>query len=86
MRDTGRPAAFTKSVNYFEGFVDVLKYLRRHDFDPTDLYYGKLAIQDVAKAKKIKPHFKPLLPKFYTDDPAQYKKLIREVAKVNHIY
>jgi len=86
LRDTGYPSCFTKSVNYFEGFVDVLKYLRRHDYNPTDLYYGKLAIEDIAKAKKIKPGFKPMLPKFYTDNPQLYETMIRQVARVNHVY
>lgn len=86
LRDTGYPASFTKSVNYFEGLVDVLKYLRRHQFDPSNLYYGKIAIKDIDHAKAINPDYKLILPKFYTDNPGEYKRQIKEIAQQNFIY
>lgn len=86
LRDTSRKGGSNSGIVYFEGFVEVLKYLRRHQFNPTLLYYGKVAWQDLEKVQALKPDFQALLPKFYTDDPKQYGAEIRAIAKRNFIY
>ena len=83
VRDTSKRIAFSKDLVYIEGFVKVIKYLKKHDFDPTDLYYGKLDIADLEKAKKMNPDYQPLLPKFFTDNPELYKKKVKRIAKEN---
>lgn len=84
--DTSLPGGFNKSLVYLEGFVQVLKYLRHQHYDPSTLYYGKLAIQDIKKAQKINPHFQPLLPKFYSENPSIYQEKIQTLAKRNFIF
>lgn len=83
VRDTSKRIAFSKDLVYFEGFVQVIKYLKKHNFDPTDLYYGKLDVTDLDKAKKMNPNYQPLLPKFFTDNPKLYKEKIKKIAKEN---
>ena len=83
VRDTSRKIAFSKDLVYFEGFIKVIKYLKKHNFDPSDLYYGKLDLDDVNKAKKIDPNYKALLPKFFTENPELYKEKVKQIAKEN---
>jgi hypothetical protein len=86
LTDTSLPGGFSKSLVYLEGFEQVLKYLKKQQYDPSLLYYGKIALEDVDKAKKMNPHFKPLLPKFYTIDPETYQQKVIEIAKRNFIF
>ena len=83
VRDTSKRIAFSKDLVYFEGFVKVIKYLKKHNFDPSNLYYGKIDISDLEKAKKMNPGYQPLLPKFFTDNPKLYKKKVKRIAKEN---
>ena len=83
VRDTSRKIAFSKDLVYFEGFVKVIKYLKKHNFDPTNLYYGKLDLDDINKAKKMNPDYQALLPKFFTDNPELYKEKVKQIAKEN---
>ena len=85
LSDTGRHLAFTKSINYFEGLLKVLNYLKNHQYNPSDLYYGKLDLADIKQAKKLNPDYQPLLPKFYTADPAHYRQQVQLIAKANFI-
>lgn len=86
LTDTSLPGGFNKSLVYLEGFVQVLKYLRTHHYNPTLLYYGKLAIKDINKAQKINPNFEAILPKFYTDNQELYQEKIKSLAKRNFIF
>jgi len=86
LSDTSLPGGFSKSVVYLEGFKLVLKYLRQHHYDPSPLYYGKLAIKDINKAIKINPQYQTILPKFYTENPQNYQEKVKEIAKRNFIF
>jgi hypothetical protein len=81
--DTSKPAVFTKDLVYFEGAVQMWHWLEQHNFDPTLLYYGKIAWEDLGIAKELNPNFEPLLPSFYRIDPAKYAKDIHEIGIIN---
>lgn len=86
LTNTSLPGGFSKGLVYLTGFAQVLKYLRRQHYDPSPLYYGKLAYQDVKKAQKINPNYQALLPRFYTEDPQAYREKIQTLAKRNFIF
>lgn len=86
LEDTGLAGGFGKSLVYLEGFAQVLQYLRRHHYDPSLLYYGKLAIKDIKKAQKMNPQYQLILPKFYTDNPVAYQKKVANIGKRNFIF
>ncbi len=86
LEDTSLAGGFNKSLVYLEGFAQVLQYLRRHHYDPSPLYYGKLAIQDIKKAQKMNPQYQLILPKFYTDNPLAYQQKVKNVGKRNFIF
>jgi hypothetical protein len=83
--DTSEPGGFTKSIVYLEGMTEVWQYLKKSNFDVEGLYYGKIAAEDVNKAREMNPDFKPQLPHFYTQDRQAYEKQIRSIAKINHL-
>jgi hypothetical protein len=83
LTNTSQPGGFTKDLLYFEGMVEVWQYLKKHNFDITNLYFGKMALEDIDKAVEINPNFKPLLPSFYVTDPAGYKQKMINVGKTN---
>ncbi|NMA29490.1 MAG: DUF1704 domain-containing protein [Candidatus Pacebacteria bacterium] len=86
LTDTSLPGGFSKSLVYLEGFKQVLKYLRHHNYDPSPLYYGKLAIKDIKKAKKMNPQYQVILPKFYSKNPLAYQEKVKKIAKRNFIF
>ena len=86
LTNTALPRGFSKSLVYLEGFEQVLKYLRRQQYNPSNLYYGKLAIKDIKKAQKMNPKYHPLLPKFYTNNPLAYQNKVKNIAKRNFIF
>ena len=83
LKNTSLHLAFTKDLVYFQGAIEVLKYLRKNNYDPTALYWGKLDWRDVEKVKKMNPNFEPLLPRFYTDNPKKYQEKIKAIIKAN---
>lgn len=83
LTDTSLPGGFTKDLVYFEGIVDVWNWLKKNSFDPTYLYYGKLAMSDVDNARQLNPHFKPALPSFFTIDPAAYASNMSTIGEAN---
>lgn len=85
LADTSQPGGFTKDLVYFEGLVDITRFLTTHNFPVKELYFGKLAYQDIPKAVELNPGFQPLLPTFYTRDPAAYQEHIHTVARTNFI-
>ncbi len=86
LTDTSHPSGFTKDMLYFSGFVKVWHWLKEHDFDPTDLYIGKVAIEDLVTAKKLNPRYQPILPSFYRVDPNSYKKAVATIGKINFLH
>jgi len=83
IRDTNKKGAFTKDLVYFEGFMQVLRYLKKNDCNPTELYYGKINYKDVKKAKKNCSQEELILPKFFTKDKEAYKQAVTEIIKNN---
>lgn len=83
LKDTSKPGGYTKDLTYFGGMIDVWQYLEMNEFDPTQLYYGKLSIDDIDKAVELNPDFEPLLPSFYTLNPAKYARIVQEIGKEN---
>jgi hypothetical protein len=80
--DTNQKGAFTKDLVYFEGFIQVLIYLKKHNCDPSELYYGKIDIVDIAKAKKTCIQ-KLVLPEIFTRNPEFYKSEVLKIIKTN---
>lgn len=85
LTDTSQPGGFTKDLVYFAGFVKVWHWLSEHNFMIDDLYYGKLALEDVEIAKKLNPNYQPVLPSFYLADRKAYKKNLKEIGRVNFL-
>lgn len=85
MEDTSQPGGFSKDLVYFEGMVELAHWLQKHNFDLESLYFGKLAVEDVEKARSMNPDFQPTLPSFYTLDVENYKKNILEIIKENQL-
>lgn len=85
LSDTSQPGGFTKDLVYFEGLVEVWQWLHAHQFDSSDLYRGKIALEDVELAKKLNPDFQPLLPSFFSVDPERYAEQILTIGQANHL-
>ncbi len=83
LSDTSRKGAFTKDVVYFEGFVEALNYLRKNNYYPSKLYYGKIDLRDIAKTESIGVKQPIVLPQVFTNDPDRYKKSIHQMALEN---
>ncbi len=85
LRDTSQKGAFTKDLVYFEGFVKVLNYLRKNNYDPSKLYYGKIDLQDIKKAEKIGVTGKLILPQIFSENPQAYKESIKQIIQNNFL-
>lgn len=85
LTDSSQPGGFTKDLVYWEGFVDTTQFLLAQNFPIRELYFGKIAFQDLEKAVALNPDFEPLLPHFYTDNPAEYADRVREIAAKNFL-
>lgn len=83
LTDTSQPGAFTKGIVYLEGLAKVWKYFQQRHFDLPTLYFGKIDVDDVDKAKNLNPNFKPLLPSFYRSNPDAYQQKISKIAHLN---
>jgi hypothetical protein len=83
LTDTSQPGGFTKDLVYLEGFAEVTRFLIGNDFPLKELYFGKLAYQDINKAVELNPKFEPVLPIFYTQDPESYQQRVKKIAQAN---
>ncbi|NCN03901.1 MAG: DUF1704 domain-containing protein [Candidatus Pacebacteria bacterium] len=81
--DTAKGGGYTKDLVYFEGLVDVWRYLRHHDFEIDHLYFGRLAMEDTEKAREMNSEFKPLLPSFYVTNKEKYKQEMLKIGQAN---
>jgi hypothetical protein len=81
--DTSKPGGFSKDLVYFEGTVDVWNWLNQHDYDITQLYFGKMALEDVDKVVRMNPNFNPLLPSFFVVDKDRYAQEIEKIGLEN---
>lgn len=84
LTDTSQPGGFTKDLAYFKGFIEVGQWLKTHNYDPTQLYWGKMALADVEKAVELNPSFKPLLPTFLNINVHDYVEKIKKILTLNH--
>lgn len=84
LQDTSQPGGYTKDMVYFEGAHIVAKWLDKHNYDCTKLYYGKMSVNDVEKAAELNPTFQPLLPSFFVTNKEKYAQAMREVATENY--
>lgn len=85
LKDTSQPGGFTKDLVYFQGFVELWDWYTQNHFDISQLYYGKLAKEDVNQAVAMNPDFEPLLPSFFTLNHEAYRQNIEEIAKANFL-
>jgi hypothetical protein len=85
LTDTSQPGGFTKDLVYFEGLIEVWNYLKKNDFDPTNLYFGKIALEDIDLAKSLSQNFKPSLPVFYISNIENYKEQLIQIADQNNL-
>jgi hypothetical protein len=83
IEDTSKKGAFTKDLVYFEGFIEVLNYLKKNNCDPSELYCGKIDLKDIGKAKKLGLSEKIILPKVFVQNPEVYKRTVLEIIKNN---
>lgn len=83
LSDTSQKGGFTKDIVYFEGMLEVLQFLKRHHYDPSPLYYGKLAAQDAHLATQLNPNYQPILPLFLTERADLYRQHLKSLC-ANH--
>jgi len=83
--DTRNPSLFMKDALYFSGSVKMARWLRENNFDLTGLYFGKIAAEDVEKAKDLNPGFLPKLPIFYLADKDKYISDVKEIIEKNFL-
>ncbi len=83
LTDTSQAGGFTKDLVYFAGLVEVWRYLAKNEFDPSQLYYGKLAWQDINKAQRMQPNYQPKLPSFFSTDPNRYQQQLKKIGQIN---
>lgn len=84
MTDTSIPGAIAKDQVYLSGVHKMLEWLEKHDYDPTTLYVGKIAVEDIDHAKKISPQYTPLLPEFLKPENHEvYIAAIKDIKKQN---
>ncbi|GIK83605.1 MAG: hypothetical protein BroJett025_02270 [Patescibacteria group bacterium] len=85
LTDTSKPGGYTKDLVYFEGLIDVYGWLKKNNFDSTNLYFGKLALEDVEKAILLNPKFHPQLPSFLSLSKEKYAQEIKKIGDYNEL-
>lgn len=85
LEDTSLPGGYSKDLVYFEGFVDMCRWLQTNNYDVTYLYFGKLATKDVDKARKLNPNYVPKLPSFFSLSPEKYAQEIKKICEFNEL-
>lgn len=83
LTDTSKPGGFTKDLVYFEGMVETWLWLKKKNFDITNLYFGKIAKEDVKLALDLNPNFVPRLPSFFSLDKNKYANEINKIGEFN---
>jgi hypothetical protein len=83
MKDTSLHGAFPKDQVYLKGSIEVWKWLQTHNFDPSALYIGKIAVEDVDKLLPLSQAQPLLLPHFYTENPQEYRKQLIKIGETN---
>lgn len=83
LKDTSQPGAFSKDQVYLKGAIEVWHWLKNHAFDPSSLYIGKVAVEDVENLTPLSVVHPLLLPHFYVESPSEYKKALQQIGKSN---
>ncbi len=83
LTDTSKKGAYTKDLVYFEGFIKVLKYLRKNNYDTRPLYCGKIDLDDLNKVKKFKSDQPILLPKYLQNNPEASQVILKAIFAEN---
>jgi hypothetical protein len=83
--DTSQAGGFTKDIAYFQGLIEVWHWLNQHKFNIKPLYFGKLAIEDVSKARDMNPTFEPILPVFFRNYESEYAESISAIGIYNQL-
>lgn len=83
--DTRNPSIFMKDALYFSGSVKISKWLSENNFDPSNLYFGKLNAIDVQRARNLNPGYLPKLPSFYLANRDEYIAGIKAIINKNFL-
>jgi hypothetical protein len=83
IKDTSQPGAFSRNQLYFSGFVKVLRWLAAHEYDPTRLFIGKIAVEDIPLVEQI--DLSVLKIPTMLVDKKKYAENVKEIIKVNKI-
>lgn len=83
IQDTSLPGSFAKDQAYFSGAISVLRWLSKNGYNPTQLYYGKISLEDVPAVLELSGTFEPVLPVFYTESPKMYAERLKRMTKQN---
>lgn len=86
LADTSQPGGYTKDQVYLRGLVKVSKWLRENDFMLEELYLGKVSVEDLDRIRNISKHTGIIIPKFYMQNPTEYKKKVILILKTNAFY
>ncbi len=84
LEDTSQPGGFTKDAVYFQGMLDVWRWLSNNDFNPSLLYWGKLSLEDLDFAQSLNPEYQPRLPSFFVSNPNKYRKQMIGIGETNY--
>jgi hypothetical protein len=85
LEDTSKPGGYSKDLVYFEGLVDVYRWLEKNNYDITSLYFGKSALSDAEKSLEMNPEFVPELPSFFSLNKEKYKQEIKKIGEYNEL-
>jgi hypothetical protein len=83
IQDTSQPGGSTKDLSYFQGVVDVWRWLEKRDFDVTPLYFGKFSYLDTDLVLSLNPEYQPLLPSFFVLDRDKYANEMQKIGDWN---
>lgn len=83
LTDTSQPGGYSKDLVYFVGLIDVYHWLEKNNYDITNLYFGKIALEDVEKAKMLNQKFTPALPTFFSLSKERYAHEIKKIGDYN---
>jgi len=83
LEDTSKPGGYAKDLVYLQGIIEVYGWLSKHNFDITNLYFGKMSYKDTKKALDLNPNFIPQLPSFFSLNKEKYAKEIKAIGKFN---
>lgn len=85
LSDTSKPGGYSKDLVYFAGLIAVYRWLEKNNFDITSLYFGKIALVDVEKARDMNPKFIPALPTFFSLSIEKYAQEIKKIGEYNEL-